>query len=283
MIKLFAIDMDGTLLNSESKINPSVKTAIEKLNEAGVKTVLASGRVMSSINIASQDLGFQNPMVANNGALIKLNDEKVLSHYPLDDSHIKELVKFCEDHKFIYHFYDEDTFYSNRLDDDRLKYLRLDTDYGLNYQCNISITEDPYKDLKQRGKPAYKILIGCLSSHPYGEEKAVDIIKKAFDGKLYVTSSGPGAIEIMEPNVNKWEGIKILANHLGIKSDELAAIGDSSNDLPMVKNAKLGFAMGNGNEKIKEIADYIVADNNTSGIKEATDIILKYNKENPSV
>lgn len=283
MIKLFAIDMDGTLLNSSSRINPSAKEAIKKLNEAGVKTVLTSGRVMSSIKIASKDLGFKNPMVANNGALIKLDDEKVLSHHPLEDSHIKELVKFCEDHKFIYHFYDEDTFYSNRLDDERLKHLRLDTDYGLNYQCNISITENPYKDLKQKGKPAYKILIGCLSSHPYGEEKAIDIIKKAFDSKLYITSSGPGAIEIMEPNVNKWEGIKILANHLGIKSDELAAIGDSYNDLPMVENAHLGFAMGNGNEDIKEAASYVVSDNNSDGIKEAAEIILNYNKENPSV
>ena len=165
MIKLFAIDMDGTLLNSSSRINPSAKEAIKKLNEAGVKTVLTSGRVMSSIKIASKDLGFQNPMVANNGALIKLDDKKVLSHHPLKEDNIKELVKFCEDHKFIYHFYDEDTFYSNRLDDDRLKHLRLDTDYGLNYQCNISITEDPCKDLKQRGKPAYKILIGLSLIH----------------------------------------------------------------------------------------------------------------------
>ena len=87
----------------------------------------------------------------------------------------------------------------------------------------------------------------------------------------------------MEPNVNKWEGIKILANHLGIKSDELAAIGDSYNDLPMVENAHLGFAMGNGNEDIKEAASYVVSDNNSDGIKEAAEIILNYNKENPSV
>ncbi|WP_394018340.1 Cof-type HAD-IIB family hydrolase [Anaerococcus cruorum] len=283
MIKLFAIDMDGTLLNSEDKISPSTNEAIKNLNKSGVKTVLTSGRVMSSLIITSKILGIDNPMVANNGALIKLDSKKSLSEYPLEDVHIKELIEFCEDHKFIFHFYDEDTFYSNRLDEDRLKHLKLDNDYGLNYQCNISITEDPYKDLKEKGKPAYKILIGCLNSHPYGEKKAVEIIKEAFADKLYVTSSGPGAIEIMEPHVNKWEGIKILADHLGIKSDEIAAIGDSYNDLPMVENAHLGFAMGNGNEKIKEVANHVVADNNSTGIKQAADIILKYNKENPSV
>lgn len=283
MIKLFAIDMDGTLLNSESKINPATIKAINDLNKAGIKTVLTSGRVMSSIRFANKTLGVDNPMIANNGALIKLDSKKTLSEHPLEEDHIKELIKFCDEHKFIYHFYDEDTFYSNRLDEDRLKHLKISSDYGLNYQCNISITEDPYKDLKEKGKPAYKILIGCLNSHPYGEAKAVDIIKKAFLDKLYVTSSGPGAIEIMEPNVNKWEGIKILSDHLGIKNNEIAAIGDSYNDLPMVENAHLGFAMGNGNEDIKKVATYVVADNNLDGIKEASDIILKYNKDNPSV
>ena len=283
MIKLFAIDMDGTILNTNNEINPSSKEAINQLSASGIKTVLTSGRLMSSIKFATEELGEDNPMVANNGALIMANTDKILGQHPFEDSHIKELVKFCEEHKFIYHFYDEDTFYSNRLDEERLEHLKINNDYGLNYQCNISITENPYKDLKQRGKPAYKILIGCLNSHAYGEEKAVKIIKEAFEDKLYVTSSGPGAIEIMEPHVNKWEGVKELSNFLGIKLDEIAAIGDSYNDLPMVENAKIGFAMGNANDTVKSVADYVVADNNGNGIKEAAEIILNLNKENPSV
>ena len=273
MIKLFAIDMDGTLLNTNHEINPSTKEAINQLNATGVKTVLTSGRLISSIKFATKELGEENPMVATNGALIMANADKILGQHPLEDSHIKELVKFCE----------EDTFYSNRLDEDRLAHLKINNDYGLNYQCNISITENPYEDLKQRAKPAYKILIGCLNSHPYGEEKAVKIIKEAFEDRLYVTSSGPGAIEIMEPHVNKWGGVKELSNFLGIKIDEIAAIGDSYNDLPMVENAKIGFAMGNANETVKSIADYVVADNDGDGIKEAAEIILNFNKENPSV
>ncbi|MBM0046390.1 HAD family phosphatase [Anaerococcus sp. mt242] len=281
MIKLFAIDMDGTLLNTDDKIDPSTKESILRLNASGVKTVLTSGRVMSSIKFATKDLGEDNPMVATNGALIMANN-KILKQYPLKDDHLKELVDFCQEHKFIYHFYDEDTFYSNRLDEDRIRHLKIDNDYGLNYQCNISITDDPIKNLKERKKLAYKILIGCLSSHPYGEEEAVEIIKEKFNHILYITSSGPGAIEIMEPHVNKWEGIKELIEFLGIKVDEVAAIGDSYNDLPMIENAKIGFAMGNGNEKVKSISDYVVADNDNGGISEAAEIILEYNKENPS-
>lgn len=283
MIKLFAIDMDGTLLDKNDQVSKSTKEAITRLNESGVNTVLCSGRVMTSLEAISKKLNIDNPMVANNGAIVKLNKEKILTNHPLEDDHLKELINFCHDHKFIYHFYDEDTFYSNRLDFDRLYHLREDSDYGLNYQCNISISNNPYQDLKEKGNSANKILIGCLKSHPYGVEKANKIIKEEFKDKLYVTSSGIGSLEIMEPKVNKWNGILKLAEFLGIDNEEIASIGDSYNDLPMISNSHLGFAMGNANEEVKKIASHIVADNNSTGISEAADVILKFNKENPSV
>jgi cof-like hydrolase len=283
MIKLFAIDMDGTLLNSKDKINESSIKAIRKLNESGVKTVLCSGRVMTSLKANNDILQIDNPMIANNGAAIKINSKKILNTHFLDDNNLREIIDFCQKHKFVYHFYDEDTFYSNSLDFARLKHLKKDTDYGLNYQCNISISEDPYRTLKQKNHHATKILIGCLDKHPYGEEKSVKVIEDEFKDSLYITSSGWGSVEIMETNVNKWNGILELANFLGINLDEIAAIGDSFNDLSMISKSHLGFAMGNANSKVKEIASYKVSDNNSTGISEAIDIILKYNKENPNV
>ena len=87
----------------------------------------------------------------------------------------------------------------------------------------------------------------------------------------------------MEPAVNKWNGILELADFLGIKVSEVAAIGDSFNDLPMISKSHLGFAMGNANDKVKKIASHKVSDNNSTGISEAANIILEYNKENPNV
>lgn len=275
--------MDGTLLNKEDKVSESTKEAVRRLNEAGVKTVICTGRVVTSIEYANEVIGIDNPAIGNNGAIIKLNKDKILATHPLEDEHLLELIDFCEEHKFIYHFYDQDTFYSNRLVDRSLHHLAIDNDYGLNYQVNISISKDPYKTMKDKGHDGLKILIGSLGSHPYGEEKARELITETFKDKLYVTSSGPGSMEIMEPHVNKWEGIKELIDFLGINEDETAAIGDSFNDLPMIENAKLSFAMGNGNDTIKSVANHIVGDNNGTGIADAADIILNFNKENPSV
>ena len=283
MIKLFAIDMDGTLLNSGGKLSPATKEALQRLNQSGVKSVLCSGRVATSIEYFNGLLELDNPVIANNGAIVKINKDKVLFAHPLEDQHLKDLIDFCTEHKCIYHFYDEDTFYSNRLNQKGIKHLLIDNDYGINVQCYLNISEDPYKRLKERNKNAYKILVGNLKDHPYGEDKIVEIFNDRFGKYLYITSSGMSSIEIMEMGVNKWTGILELADFLGISKEEIAAIGDSHNDMPMIQGAELSFAMGNANNTLKDLAKYTVSDNNGSGIADAVDKILAYNKENPSV
>lgn len=283
MIKLFAIDMDGTLLNSYGKLSPATKDALQKLNESGVKSVLCSGRVATSIEYFNGLLELDNPVIANNGAIVKINKEKVLFSHTLKDQHLKELIDFCTEHKCIYHFYDEDTFYSNRLNQKGINHLLIDNDYGINVQCYLNISDEPYQRLKERNKNAYKILVGNLKDHPYGEDKIVEIFNDRFGQDLYITSSGMSSIEIMEMGVNKWTGILELTDFLGISKEEIAAIGDSHNDIPMIEGAELSFAMGNANQALKDLAKYTVSDNNSSGIADAVDRILAYNKENPSV
>lgn len=283
MIKLFAIDMDGTLLNSNSDISEKNIEAIKELNQAGIKTVLTSGRVSSSVDYFNEKIGIDNPMVANNGAVIKLSKDEVLATHPLDDDELINLLEFCDENEFSFNFYDANTFYTNRLILERLNHLKIDSNYGMNYQCDIYVSSNPYKELKRRKHMANKMLISGLDSHPYGQEKAVKIIEDRFLNELYVTSSGFGFIEIMHKNVDKWSSILELAKFLGINSNEIAAIGDSNNDLPMIENSRISFAMGNANESVKNAASHVVLDNDSDGFINAKDIIINYNKENPSV
>lgn len=283
MIKLFAIDMDGTLLNSNSDISEKNIEAIKELNQAGIKTVLTSGRVSSSVDYFNEKIGIDNPMVANNGAVIKLSKDEVLATHPLDDDELINLIEFCDENEFSFNFYDSNTFYTNRLILERLNHLKIHSDYVMNYQCDIYVSSNPYKELKRRKNMANKLLISGLDSHPYGQEKAVKIIEDRFLDDLYVTSSGFGFIEIMHKNVDKWSSILELAAFLGINSNEIATIGDSYNDLPMIESSEISFAMGNANESIKKAASHVVLDNDSDGFINAKDIIINYNKENPSV
>lgn len=283
MIKLFALDMDGTLLDSNHKVSNQVKNAIEKLNAGGVITVLCSGRVATSIEYFNKILGFDNPIIGNNGAVVKIDKDVILFGNKMDDQHLKDVIEFCEENHLMYRFYDEDTYYSNSLDFKALDHFLIERDYGMNLQVNLNISNNPFEKLRERNRKAYKILISNISKHPYGVEKIYRLLKEKFEDKLYITSSGLDSFEIMEKGVNKWNGIIKLAEFLGINNDEIASIGDSHNDLPMLEGAFLSFAMGNADDFVKSRSKYIVSDNNSGGVVEASDIILEYNKENPSV
>ena len=283
MIKLFAMDMDGTVLNSRGEIDQRNIEAIRKLNESGVKTVLCSGRVATSLEHFNKVLGLDNPVIGNNGAIVKINEDKILSMHPLEDDNLKDLIDFSQEHKCVYHFYDEDTYYTNRFNPKGLQYLLIDNDYGYNTHCNLNVSKDPYADLKLKGHFGNKILIGNLGEHPYGRDKIVSMFEERFADYLYITSSSSTSIEIMEKGVTKWNGVLELINFLGINKDEIASIGDSYNDLPMLANAKLSFAMGNADETVKSHAKDVVAINDEFGVAEACEKILAYNKANPSV
>ena len=75
--------------------------------------------------------------------------------------------------------------------------------------------------------------------------------------------------EITNENVNKWDALQFLIEKLGIKPEEVMAIGDNVNDIKMIENAGLGIIMDNSAPYIKELADVVVADNNSDGVAEA--------------
>ena len=75
--------------------------------------------------------------------------------------------------------------------------------------------------------------------------------------------------EITSQNVNKWNALSFLMEELGIKPEEVLAIGDNINDESMLKNAGMGIAMGNSAPYIQEFANAVVADNNSDGVAEA--------------
>lgn len=278
MIKLFAFDIDGTLLDSSIRMPDENIKALRKLNDSGIKTIFASGRVLSSIKYYQKIIGYDNPIVATNGSMIALSSNDIYKTYYIDDDILKDLFEFCKEHKLEFHFYDEENYYTNRVNLERIKHLKIDNDYGMNYQVDLIIKEDPVSYLLSQGKSANKFQISGIDNNKLSKEDIISKVDKKFGDKLYITSSGSNLIELSNKNSSKWNSLSEICEILGISIDEVAAIGDSYNDIPMVKNAKLSFAMGNANETLKKYADIIVGDNDSSGIVEACDYVLRLNK-----
>lgn len=278
MIKLFAFDLDGTLLDNKSNLSESSIEAIQKLDDAGIKVVLASGRVFPSIKHHQKTLGIKGPIVSTNGSLISLDGSKVYKSYYIDDNYLRDLYDFALRHKLEFHFYDEENLYTNRLNLERIKHLKIDNDYGLNYQIDLIIKSDPVSYLIEKGGKALKFQMSGIDQNDTPREKLLELINEEFSDNLYITSSYDSLVEIGNKYATKWSSIEEICQILGIDNSEVAAIGDSYNDIPMIENSALGFAMGNANDTLKQIADKIVASNESGGVLEAVNYVLEANK-----
>ncbi|PMC82653.1 HAD family hydrolase [Anaerococcus hydrogenalis] len=274
MIKLFAMDLDGTSLDSNSILQKKTIKALKKLDENGIKFVFTSGRATPSVRYLMDLTGIDNPMVTNNGALAFINKENLIYENHLKHEEVKELINFSESNKFFYQFYDKDTYYSNRIWPERFDHLENNSSYGMNFQVNFSFSTKPLKELELRKDSAFKFQIFPDVNKPEEERK---ILEKVADMGLYPTTSAFGMIEIMQNNVNKYRGLSEIGNLLGINKEEMAAIGDQDNDIPMLSNVGLSFAMGNAIDEVKKISDYIVSTNDDFGLVEAINIVLEKN------
>lgn len=278
MIKLFAFDIDGTLLDSNSKINLNSKIALSKLNDAGIKVVIASGRVFSSVRYNQKLLGVEGPIIATNGSLISLDGKDIHNGYYLEESLLKALYDFCIRYKLDFHIYDDENYYTNRVNLNKIKHLEIDNDYGMNYQVNLIYKNNPISYLLDNKKKALKFQISGLDEKDISRDEIIKLLNDEFSENLYITSSGFSQIEIGNKNATKWSSIEEICKILGIYNNEVAAIGDTYNDIPMVKGAKIGFAMGNAKDELKKVADVVVGDNDSDGILEAVNYVLEANK-----
>lgn len=274
MIKLFAMDLDGTSLDSNSILQEKTINALKKLDENGIKFVFTSGRATPSVRYLMESTGIDNPLVTNNGALAFINKENLIYQNPLKYEEVEELINFSQENKLFFQFYDLDTYYSNRMCPERFNHLEKDSTYGMNYQVNFSFSTKPLKELKLRKNSAFKFQIFLDKND---SNKLSMILEKVSEMGLYATTSSYGMIEIMQKNVNKFNGLSEISYLLGISKEEMAAIGDQDNDIPMLENVGMSFAMGNAIDKVKEISDFVVSTNDEFGLVDAINIVLEKN------
>ncbi|MDO5047727.1 MAG: HAD family hydrolase [Anaerococcus sp.] len=278
MIKLFALDLDGTLLDSRSILRKENIKALRDLEASGVRVILASGRVFSSVLYQAQKISKDPVLIANNGALMGMDYDKLFIENPLDFTILEKLIDISIKNKLKFHFYSLDTYYSNELDLESLDHLRKDIDYGLNYQANLDISNDPLLKLKTKGESCYKFLINGIDKSKISRDSLVTIIKDRLNDQVYITSSYEDAIEITSKGTSKLSAIYGLCEKMGISKNSFAAIGDSDNDLEMLEKASLSFAMSNANDKVKNISDHILEDNDGKAISQAVEIIKEHNR-----
>lgn len=274
-IKLICIDMDGTLLNSNHEVSERNKKALKKASELGVNIAITTGRLFCSARYYSDLIGIDTPVIASNGSYIKnkFNDTAILEN-PMPKNVAIEIYNIVKKHGLTVNFNSWDTLIREDFIPENHAYYIMNQDLPEEKRVKFLVCEDIIPTIEDfQGN----ILKGIVFEE--GENKdnlwaAKEELKNTFDDKLHVVSSGDNNFEVMMGNSSKGNAVAYLAESLGIKPEEVMCIGDSENDISMIKYAGVGVAMGNALDIVKEVADYITDTNNNSGVGKAIETFV---------
>lgn len=263
-IKLICIDVDGTLYNDHKTIPEENISAIRKAYDKGIQIAITTGRMFNYGKLYGSLLGIPTLTIASNGAFVKYKD-MILNHQSISEKDLPVMAKAIQESGLFAHFNAWNTLICEGELGDGNGYVKANGLLPQGDKIQMIVTEDLKKSLLETGN----ILKAIVFSK--GDEEALLKLREVFRDHetLQTVSSSKYNLEIFRKDVNKAVGIRRLIEHLGIRQDEVMAIGDEENDLPMISFAGLGIAMGNATHAVKEIAKDITATNNEAGVAKA--------------
>lgn len=261
--KLICLDMDGTLLDTNKKISDRTKNAIKKAHEKGVKIAISTGRVFISAKYYANMLGISAPIIASNGAYIKEKDkEEIIYKSPIDESLCKDIINIAKNYEFHFYLNTCDTIISAKPYPKGYTYLEMSNELPDDMKVHLEVNTNLEEEATNRNGQIVKAI--CISDDREMLENARKEVESL--GNLEIVSSLGDNFEIMNKEVSKGKGVKVLADFYGISQDEVICMGDGENDLSMIKYAGLGVVMGNAPDSIKKYADYIADTNDNDGV-----------------
>lgn len=263
-IKLIALDLDGTTLKTKSALSEGNKTCLEEAIERGIHVVVATGRVFTALPESIFKIKGLEYVITSNGAYItRLKDMKnIYSNYPsgkVMESVRSLLIKnrdypievFTRGRAYI----DEEVF--EDVKENGSDYM--DAEYIMRTRTPVPYIYDFLLENKDE--------IENINIHfRYLEDRAeMKKILESYEG-ITVTSSMSHNLELGGETTSKADAILNLCEILGIGEDKVMAMGDSLNDIAMIKAAGIGVAMGNAEEEVKNAADFVTLTNEEDGV-----------------
>lgn len=275
-IKLLLCDVDGTLVDDNSVLNPETAAAFAEAYDNGIVATIATGRGYPMAQHLAHLLSIKGPVITCNGAQIidsRTGKPMYVETMPEDD--LIEALELCKSLEISYCAIGYDAYIFLPGDGPRIKMYRRLQDLALADGVTLREPEffgDSFESLK--GRCISKILVdddtgvGCekirlaIQDHP------------SFDSYY----SSPRLYEIMPKGTDKGTGAAKTAELMGLLPENMAVMGDYLNDLPMFEKAGLPIAMANGHEQAKAAAKYICESNNDLGVAKTIRRLIEENK-----
>ncbi|MDO5089271.1 MAG: Cof-type HAD-IIB family hydrolase [Leptotrichiaceae bacterium] len=271
MIKLIAIDMDGTLLNQKKEISFKQKEALKEAEKKGIMTVLCTGRPLFGVIPFYKELELEKTngyIIVNNGCSIHKTEDLSLTDYnKLAKKDIEYLYSLTEGYDVNFTLFDDKHYFCIGKPNEYTEY-----DGKLVY---VPITEITLKEvLCDKYMMFQSMYVGSPENVDKFQKDNQENLKKLYS----IVRSQTYILEAMPFGVEKGSAVKRLSEKLGIKREEVMAIGDGNNDIEMLRYAEISVAMENGTEDVKKAAKYITESNENDGVAKA---IYKYALSQP--
>lgn len=294
--KLIATDMDGTLLDDDKKVSERTLKAIEKAKAEGILFSICTGRNITGIKNYMELLKPTGPVICNNGALIKSSDgSKILYKKLMEPEDARAVYELGCELKTTLIIWSGDQFYTNELNDRSYgyeKYSNLKPVLMPDFDKLLEegITKILFSDEPARIDEIVKLVESRrnmdLNRRQTGfYHAATDANKRIADENVginekwlgYTTTckSLPFFLEFFNSGVSKGKAIEFIAEYCGISTTEIVGFGDGMNDMPLIRTAGFGVAMGNAFPEVKAAADYVTSTNNEDGVAKVIEQLEK--------
>jgi len=253
-IDLIALDLDGTLLNSAERISPGNRAAISAALQSGIRVALVTGRGADTPEAFARDLGLNVPIVCAHGALTKdFLSGRVLGHIPVPLQYAVPMIEYAEANRLDAAIYVEERFH--RLDGTERYMADMDGPGWRDLASFASILHQAPTFMRFLGRDSVRAIretFGELPVH-FKHERWGNF------EELAVTSR----------EATKKNALARLCKDLKIAPARVLAVGDSPNDVPMLRWAGVGVAMANAPRDVRDAVQYVTDSNDDDGVARA--------------
>lgn len=266
-IKLIALDLDGTLLGTDSKVHEPERETIQKARQAGVQTVVCTGRSTLDASPHAEAAGGIDWLITENGARIVSASGETIYYHAMTSEHIDRLLTLCEKHGVEPSFYGQNTIWYGA------KCLAFLTEMSrIIGKMPVDMSDFTYISTPEEWRALSNEII--FKAIVYGDKRDLDawLTDMQQSGMFEAEPSvfcNLKNVEINAKGTDKGTALMYLAKHLGLTAEQVMACGDSDNDRTMLQKAGLGVAMGNAPEHIQAISDVTTETNANHGVSVA--------------
>ena len=259
--RLLAVDLDGTLISLDLRLDPRDVEAVRRAEAAGVRVVACTGRPFPGAIPWVRRLGLESPLICYQGAQVRTPDGDMLLDHGVPHDVAMEVIRYANERDLHVQAYRDDALIVARDRPEAERYAR-----------HAGMQVHVVGDLDAAMGPTTPKLV--IVAEPATLEALLPDARARWAGRLNVATSTPDYLEFTSVESDKASALRFLSDRFGFSQAEVVAVGDGRNDASMIAWAGLGVAVEGSPREVLDAADRTIPRPGQRGIVELANMLL---------